>query len=206
MHPPDDPSAVVAQTGPGADATRQDAGQTPWTPPPAATVERGLARFKLFWWLSAAVIAADQISKALVRAWLPLFDSVQVIPGLVDFTHVQNRGVAFGILNDSAMDPRLKAVTTSALAGLALFGIGLYARHVRREERLARVGLSLILGGAVGNLADRMRAQYVVDFVDVYWNHWHFWAFNVADASITIGAVLIFVDLLLVTPHASHSV
>ena len=67
-------------------------------------------------------------------------------------------------------------------------------------------GLSLILGGAVGNLIDRLRQGYVVDFVDVYWRGWHFWAFNVADASITIGAMLVFLDLLLVTRHASHSV
>jgi len=66
--------------------------------------------------------------------------------------------------------------------------------------------LSFILGGAVGNLADRLRQGFVVDFVDVYWRDWHFWAFNVADACISIGAVLVFVDLLLVKPHASHSV
>ena len=72
--------------------------------------------------------------------------------------------------------------------------------------RTARVGLSLILGGALGNLIDRFHAGYVLDFVDVYWRGWHFWAFNVADASITIGAVLVFVDLLLVRRHVPHPV
>ena len=89
---------------------------------------------------------------------------------------------------------------------MALFGIAYYARHIKPDERLARVGLSLILGGAFGNLIDRLHAGYVVDFVDIYWRGWHFWAFNVADASITIGAILVFVELLLVKRHVSHSV
>jgi len=62
----------------------------------------------------------------------------------------------------------------------------------------------MILGGALGNLIDRLHSGYVVDFVDVYWGDWHFWAFNVADACISIGAVLVFVELLLVKRHASH--
>ena len=78
---------------------------------------------------------------------------------------------------------------------------------MRPEERLARIGLSLILGGAIGNLADRVRQSYVIDFMDVYFRGWHFWAFNVADACITIGAILVFIDLLFVTRHhASHTV
>jgi signal peptidase II len=64
----------------------------------------------------------------------------------------------------------------------------------------------MILGGAIGNLIDRAVQGYVLDFVDVYWRNWHFWAFNVADASITIGAILVFVELLLVRPNASHPV
>jgi signal peptidase II len=64
----------------------------------------------------------------------------------------------------------------------------------------------MILGGALGNLLDRVRVGYVLDYVDVAWRGWHFWAFNVADASITIGAILVFLDLLLVTRHAPHSV
>jgi signal peptidase II len=87
-----------------------------------------------------------------------------------------------------------------------LLGIVFYARMVHQHERLARWGLSMILGGALGNLLDRIRVGYVLDYVDVSWRGWHFWAFNVADASITIGAILVFLDLLLVTRHAPHSV
>jgi signal peptidase II len=163
-------------------------------------------RFGLSPLLCVAVIAADQIAKGLIRARLAPFESRTIIPGLLDFIHVQNAGVAFGILNDAAMNHQLKAVITTALAALALLGIAFYARQVHHHERMARIGLSLILGGAIGNLVDRLRFHYVLDYVDVYWHGWHFWAFNVADASITIGAVLVFLDLLLVSRHAPHSV
>ena len=163
-------------------------------------------RGAIAWWLVAAIIASDQIAKALIRASLAPFDAATIIPGLLDFIHVRNAGVAFGILNDYPMPYRLKSTLTTAMAACALLGIGFYARHVRHHEKLARLGLSMILGGALGNLIDRVRVGYVLDYVDVYWRGWHFWAFNIADASITIGAILVFVDLLLVTPHASHSV
>lgn len=189
--PADAPPSPTAEAGlPGA---------VPATP---ATIER--RGIHLFWWVSLAVLVLDQVSKQLVRTHLPEFDSVPIIANLVDFTHVENKGVAFGLLNDAQLP--FKGGVTSALAVVALVGIGLYARHIRREEWVARLGLSLILGGAVGNLIDRLRVGYVVDFVDVYWRTWHFWAFNAADASITIGAILVFLDLLLVTRHAPDSV
>jgi signal peptidase II len=166
----------------------------------------GSRRAGLAWWLCGLIIIADQLAKALVRTSLAPFESRTIIPGLLDFIHVQNAGVAFGILNDTDIGHRLKAAMTTALAALALLGIGFYAKQVGHHEKLARVGLSLILGGAVGNLIDRLRVGYVLDYVDVYWHGWHFWAFNVADASISVGAVLVFLDLLLVTRHAPHSV
>lgn len=160
--------------------------------------------FRVFWWATLLIIALDQATKLLVRMTLPLYESHSLIPGLVDFVHIRNEGVAFGLLN--TLDHEYKWLFTTGLAVLALLGIGYYVRHIRHEERLARVGLSMILGGALGNLIDRLHSGYVVDFVDVYWGDWHFWAFNVADACITIGAVLVFVELLLVKRHASHPV
>jgi signal peptidase II len=189
--PPAEESPILPEVGASAEPqARPGAGQLP--------------RIGLYWWLSLAVIVGDQAAKALIRATLPLFDSVPLIRGLVDLVHVQNAGVAFGLLNE--LDLPFKPALTVALALLALGGITYYARHIRREEWIARVGLSLILGGAVGNLTDRLAAGYVIDFVDVYWRGWHFWAFNVADAAITVGAILVFVDLLLVSRHASHPV
>ena len=151
-----------------------------------------------------ATVIVDQASKALIRSTLPLYASKTLIPGLVDFVHVENAGVAFGFLNDATRAGR--GLLTTALALAALAGIAYYARHIRRDEWLARIGLSLILGGAVGNLADRILQGFVVDFVDVYWRGWHFWAFNVADAAISVGAVLVFIELLFVNRHASHPV
>ena len=151
-----------------------------------------------------AVIVLDQLVKlAIVRA-VPVYDSVSIIPHLLDFTYVRNTGLAYGFLNESNLP--YKGVITSALAFIALGGIALYARQLQAHERWARLGLTLILGGAFGNLIDRIRLGYVVDFVDVYWQNWHFWAFNVADAAISVGAVFVFLDLLLGTRHASRSV
>ena len=161
-----------------------------------------LRRISRYWWVTIGLIVADQITKALVHQALGLYDSVQVIPGLIDLVHVRNEGVAFGLLNNA--DLPFKAALTSALAVAALLGITLYARQLQAHERIARLGLGCILGGAIGNLIDRVRQGYVLDFVDVYWGTWHFWAFNVADASISIGAVLVFADLLLVKQHASN--
>lgn len=171
---------------------------------PDAPADVPRTALRLFWSLALGIVALDQLTKALIRATIPLYESRPIIPGLFDLVHVHNAGVAFGLLNDVAHPVR--SLTTTALAIVALIGIAYYARHIRDDERLARIGLSFILGGAIGNLADRLRQGFVVDFVDVYWRDWHFWAFNVADAAITIGAILIFVELLFPRRHASHSV
>lgn len=158
----------------------------------------------LLWWLIATIVIADQGSKVLVQRLIPLFDSVTVIPGFMDLVHIHNAGVAFGLMND--MDHPYRSAFTLGLALVALAGIVYYARQIHPRERLARVGLSLILGGAVGNLIDRIRLGHVVDFIDVYQGNVHFWAFNVADAAISCGAALIFIELFFAGRHASHSV
>jgi signal peptidase II len=90
----------------------------------------------------------------------------------------------------------LKSVVMIGIAALALVAISIYARQLGAHEKLARYGLILILSGAFGNLIDRAIAGYVVDFVDVYWGDLHFWAFNVADAAISVGAVLVLLDMI----------
>ena|ERR1700674_2324073 len=145
-------------------------------------------------WPSAVIVVADQSAKALVRSRLAFRDSVTVIPGLLDITHARNTGAAFGILN--SVEFPYKAVVMVLVALVALTAVGLYASTLPAEQRIARLGLSLILGGAFGNLIDRTLTGYVVDFVDVYWRGYHFWAFNVADSAITIGVVLMLLDAL----------
>jgi signal peptidase II len=151
----------------------------------------------------AAIVIFDQITKAIVRERLPLGESRTLIPDLLDLTHVQNTGAAFGLLN--ATDFAYKPVVMIAIAAIALVAIAAYATQLGFHERLARFGLALILGGAFGNLIDRAVWGHVVDFVDVYWGATHFWAFNVADAAITCGAILVLLDMIgLGRRHASH--
>lgn len=150
------------------------------------------------------IVAIDQISKEIVRRALPLHgEPAQIIPGFLDLTHVQNTGAAFGLLN--AADFPYKTAVMIAIAGIALLAIAAYATQLGFHERTARIGLALILGGAFGNLIDRAVAGHVVDFVNVYWGTTHFWAFNVADAAITIGAILVLFDMVgLGRRHAPH--
>lgn len=151
------------------------------------------------------IVAVDQLSKFLVRSTIPLYAKRVIIPSLLDFTHVQNTGAAFGLLN--AADFPFKTAIMIAIATLALAAISIYARQLGAHEKLSRYGLALILGGAFGNLIDRALAGYVVDFVDVYWGEAHFWAFNVADAAITIGAILVLLEMVgLGRRHASSPV
>jgi signal peptidase II len=144
--------------------------------------------------LAGAIIALDQITKALIRAYLPLHSSRMMIPGLLDLTHVQNSGAAFGILN--AIDFPHKAGVIALISTIALVSIAVFAVGLAPHQRLARLGLALILGGAAGNLVDRLVAGAVVDFVDVYWRQYHFWAFNVADSAITVGVIGMMLDML----------
>ncbi len=176
----------------------------PPVPPSPVLLATPPASSRRFFLGVALVVLADQAVKFLVVRMLPVYDSVTVIPHVLDLTYVRNTGVAFGLLNNSTLP--FKGVITTTLALAALGGIALYARQLQAHERLARLGLMLILGGAFGNIIDRLRLGYVIDFVDAYWRDWHFWAFNVADAAITVGAILVFFDLLLGNRHASRSV
>ena len=136
----------------------------------------------------------DQIVKAIVRREIALNESISVIPGFFDLTRVHNTGTAFGFMN--ATDFPFKTVILACVAIGALAALAMYAATLPANQWLARIGLALILGGAAGNLIDRVTEGYVVDFVDLYWSGWHFWAFNVADASITVGVALMILDLL----------
>jgi signal peptidase II len=139
-------------------------------------------------------VALDQAAKALVRSSFELHESLEIIPGFFNLTRVHNYGAAFGLLN--AADFPFKTVVLSIVATAALLALTVYAATLPVEQLLARIGLALIVGGAGGNLIDRLGAGYVVDFVDVYWRDWHFWAFNVADAAITVGVAFMILDLL----------
>jgi signal peptidase II len=140
-----------------------------------------------------AIVIADQLTKALVRSRFALHESVDLMPGWLSLTRVHNTGAAFGMLNDADFPFKSAVVLLVALAALA--GVAWYSASLPAANRVARLGIAGVLGGAIGNLVDRATAGYVLDFVDVYWRDWHFWAFNVADAAITVGVVLMLADV-----------
>ena len=143
----------------------------------------------------AGLVVADQITKALVRSSIELHESVPVIPEILSLTRVHNTGAAFGMLN--SMDFPGKTLALTIVAMLALAGVTWYALSVPLTDRVARLGIACILGGAIGNLIDRATVGYVLDYVDFSWQGWHFWAFNVADAAISVGVVLMILDLFM---------
>lgn len=145
--------------------------------------------------IAVVVVVLDQWTKALVRGRLELHDSIEVWSGWLSLTRVHNTGAAFGMLN--GVDFPFKSVVLIIVAGTALAGVAWYAASLPSHNHLARIGLAGVLGGAIGNLIDRATAGYVLDFVDAYWNDWHFWAFNVADAAISVGVVFLILDVVL---------
>ncbi len=154
--------------------------------------------------LPLVIVLLDQMTKAAVRAMVPEHMSINLIPGLVDLTDVRNTGAAFGFLN--AVDFPFKTAVIAVIATAALVGVGLYAASLGSHQIIARIGLSLIIGGAAGNLVDRIVTGSVVDFVDVYWQTHHFWAFNVADSAISVGVAVMILDMLGAGTHASKTV
>ncbi len=150
-------------------------------------------------WIVGIIVVMDQVTKALIVSALALHDGSEVIPGFFDLTRVHNAGAAFGMMN--TMDFPFKTAILAIVATVALAGLAGYAAILPESQRLARIGLAMIVGGAAGNLVDRIRQGYVVDFVDLYWRDWHFWAFNVADAAITVGVALMILDILGIGRH-----
>lgn len=153
--------------------------------------------------IALGVFAADRWSKSLVEAGVSTSQSVTVIPGLFDIIHSKNAGVAFGLLSENASHFR-----TLALAGLSVLAVILLAALLWRIEQLdgrSSTGLSLILGGALGNVYDRVNAGVVTDFLDFYVQNYHWYTFNLADAAICTGAGLLMLSMLFPHRHTQKS-
>ena len=132
-----------------------------------------------------AVVVLDQISKYIIAITIAKYGSVAVIEGFFNLVHVRNRGMAFGLMNRPGQNYKyyiLVAATLCAI-GLLLF----WFRKMKDEDPKITIGLSLILGGAVGNFIDRIRLGEVIDFLDFYIGSYHWPAFNAADSAITVG-------------------
>ena len=145
-------------------------------------------------WIAGVVVALDQVTKALVDDFMTLHESRTIVEGLVRLTYVQNRGAAFGILSEAGLP--YQSLMFSVVSLLALLAIALYAWRMPVQSRLPQTALALVMGGAIGNLLDRARLGYVIDYVDVYWGAHHWPAFNVADSAITVGVALLVLDIL----------
>jgi signal peptidase II len=145
--------------------------------------------------LVATIVVLDQITKALLKASLQLHEYKPVIAGLLSISHVRNRGAAFGLLNEAGLP--FQGLLLSAVSFMALGAIAVYALRLPEGARLPRLALALVLGGAIGNLADRIRYGYVVDFIHVYWKQYQWPDFNVADSAISVGVTLLILDIVL---------
>jgi len=147
--------------------------------------------------LSAAIILLDIWTKSLILARIDLHEAIPVIPNFLQLVHVRNTGAAFGLGANASSKLVPILLNVGAIAVFCV--VVVYALRSAASDRLLQTGLHLILGGAIGNLIDRFRLGYVVDFVDVYViaggraHHWP--AFNVADSAICIGIALLFFDM-----------
>ncbi|MBC8378616.1 MAG: signal peptidase II [Methylobacter sp.] len=141
-------------------------------------------------WLSLIAVMLDQGSKLAIAGSMQLYESVQIMP-FFKLTYVHNTGAAFSFLSEAGGWQRW------FFAGLALVisvVISIWLTRLKKHETLLAVALALVLGGAVGNLIDRLAYGYVIDFLDVYYKAWHWPAFNIADSAITLGVILMLAE------------
>ena len=141
-------------------------------------------------WVSLAVVVLDQYSKVLVNSALELYQSIDLIPSFA-LRKVYNSGAAFSFLSDASGWQRWFFI---GLAVLVVIVLTVWLARLPRNQTRMALALSLVLGGAVGNLIDRVFYGYVIDFIDVYYASWHWPTFNIADSAITIGAALLLLD------------
>jgi signal peptidase II len=144
--------------------------------------------------VSLAVLLMDQWTKGVVMRTFQVHESREVVSGLFDLTYVQNSGAAFGLF--ASVDSSVKAIVLNSVAVLVFLIVSGYALRSSHKSVRLQVGLALILGGAVGNLLDRVRFTYVVDFLDFSISGHHWPAFNLADSAICAGVALLFLDML----------
>lgn len=143
-------------------------------------------------WLSFFVVLADQASKLAVAATMRLYQSIPVVP-FFNLTYVHNPGAAFSFLSDAGGWQRWFFALLAFAIGIV---IAAWLARLKQHEGVLAAALSLVLGGAIGNLIDRLAYGYVIDFLDVYYRSWHWPAFNVADSAITVGVGLMLIESL----------
>ena len=141
-------------------------------------------------WLTGLAVALDQASKLAIDASMQLYQSIELIP-FFNLTYVRNTGAAFSFLSEAGGWQRWFFAILASIISIVL---AVWLAKLKKHEILMAASLSLILGGAIGNLIDRVLYGYVIDFLDVYYQSWHWPAFNVADSAISVGVILMLLE------------
>jgi signal peptidase II len=157
---------------------------------------------KYFIVIAIVVLLLDRLSKWAVASNIALHDSIVVIPGLFRLTNVQNTGAAFGLFAESSAQWKIGALVSFSVLALIVVSALLWKHG--HSFSTTTIGLSLILGGAMGNLWDRMIYGRVVDFLDFYVGSYHWPAFNIADSAIVIGAILLISEIFFAKPASEN--
>ncbi|MEQ1635208.1 MAG: signal peptidase II [Methylococcales bacterium] len=141
-------------------------------------------------WLSLLVLILDQASKLAIVGSMPLYQSIPVLP-MFNLLHVHNNGAAFSFLSEAGGWQRWFFAAMALIISVVLT---VWLSRLQKAQTLLAVALALVLGGAIGNLYDRLAYGYVIDFLDVYYQNWHWPAFNIADSAITVGVALLLLE------------
>lgn len=152
-------------------------------------------KYKLLLAVAPLVIIIDQIVKIYVESSMHLHQSIEVLENFFHFTYIRNRGAAFGIL--SGADSAFRVPFFLAVSAIAIATIIYMIHRYEGRSGLFPAALALILGGAIGNMIDRIRLGEVIDFIDIHWYRHHWPAFNIADSAITIGIGLLIIQMLI---------
>jgi len=142
--------------------------------------------------VTPAFVVLDQWTKYLVDHRMLLHQSVPILPGWFELTYVRNRGAVFGFL--AGIDSWWRMPFFLTFSAIAVVLLAIFYIRSRPDQGLLRLSLALILAGAVGNVIDRLRFGYVIDFLDVHWHHYHWPAFNIADSAISVGICLMLLE------------
>jgi len=138
------------------------------------------------------IVLIDQISKILIHAKMNLYESIQIIPHLLDFTYIRNEGIAFGI---NFAGSKVIFIVFPILITFYLFSL---LKDKEFDKPFYQISLLLIIGGAIGNIIDRIFRGYVIDFIDFHINNVHWYVFNLADSSVTIGLLFLLYSSIII--------
>lgn len=154
-------------------------------------------------WLAALIVLLDQWTKALVAGAMTLYESIEILP-VLDLTRLHNTGAAFSLLHDAGGWQKWLFVSLALIVSVVIL---VWLRRLPHSgQGMLASGLALILGGAIGNVIDRVSQGYVVDFIHLHYDKWYFPAFNVADSAISVGAGLLILDSILQSRRTTDSV